>query len=368
MSLLKDEFNEAVIASIAAQIKGVHPLFKSAEFISEVSAQLPSFELQDRAKWTAEVLRKYLPEDYEIAVDLLIQSLGPELDSPYGKGMSVFHYAPHSYFVTLYGESYFNASMKALYAITKRYTSEFGVRPFIRKYPNECLVLFEKWVDDPDEKVRRLVSEGLRPRLPWSQRLTVFDTDYTPVLNLLEKLKDDPSLYVRKSVANHFNDLSKQDPALVIETFRAWLASPSSRRIWVVKQGLRTLLKEGNKAALALLGCDSSDGFHLEAVSLSTRQLTIGDSLRMDFGLRNESASAREFALYANVYFIKKNGKASPKTFIIKNQSLSAGEAVQLSKTIDFKNLSTRKQYPGVHRIEFFLNGDLVEVKEVEVA
>ena len=196
--------------------------------------------------------------------------------------METLFYLPFVFFVADHGLECFETSMRAQYELTKRFTAEFSIRAFIERYPNETLKRLAEWAHDPNMHVRRLVSEGTRPRLPWASRLRGFQEDPSPVLELLEVLKDDPEEYVRRSVANNLNDISKDHPELVVEVTRRWWLDASEDRRRLVRHALRTLVKAGNTEALAVLGYDAISAIEVRAVTCTPDVIEIGEKLHIE--------------------------------------------------------------------------------------
>jgi len=221
---------------------------------------LGSLTILQRGQHLARVLRKHLPERYEDAVKILIRSLTPPLSRTEGLGLGVFFYLPHVSFVATYGldvtgnggRDPFEISMTAQYEITRRFSAEFSMRPFLVHWTERTLARLLEWTTDPDPHVRRLCSEGARPRLPWAMRIPAFINDPRPVLPLLEALKDDPDLYVRRSVANHIGDIAKDHPQLAFDLCERWLVNASINRKWLIRHALRHPTKKGVKVALKL--------------------------------------------------------------------------------------------------------------------
>ncbi len=221
-------------------------------FLRDASRGLEELAILQRGHHVAQVMRDHLPEDYPEAIEIILNSLTPPNEATEDLGLAVFFYLPHVSFVANFGLEHFDVSMTAQYELTRRFSSEFSIRPFLKKYPQKTLSVLKKWTKDPDPHVRRLCSEGTRPRLPWAMRLPHFMEDPTPVLPILEKLKDDPSLYVRRSVANHLGDIAKDHPSLVFEICQEWLKGASVERKWVIRHALRYPAKKGDKKALRL--------------------------------------------------------------------------------------------------------------------
>lgn len=257
---LKRLLGVAAVDCLANNIASVYPKFQAKEFRKSALDNLESLEFMDRAKHIAIALRKYLPDKYENAINVILASLTPPNTATEGLGLAVLFYLPHSCFISLYGLDKennagvdpFNISMKAQYELTKRNTSEFSMRPFLIKEQDRTLSQLKKWTTDPDPHVRRLCSEGSRPRLPWASWIPAFIEDPSPILPILESLKNDQSLYVRRSVANSLGDIAKDHPELVFELCEDWLSDASKEVRWIIRHALRHPAKKGNEAALQL--------------------------------------------------------------------------------------------------------------------
>lgn len=259
-STLKTLLDREAIDCLAHNLALVHPAFEGAAFRREARQGLEPLAILARGLHLAKVLRRHLPARYEDAVEVLVRSLTPPLIETEGNGLGGFFYLPHVSFVATYGldpaenggRDPFEASMRAQYEITRRFTAEFSIRPFLVKWPERTLARLTEWTRDPDPHVRRLCSEGTRPRLPWAIRIPGFVKDPRPVLPILETLKDDPDLYVRRSVANHIGDIAKDHPALAFELCERWLEGASEERKWLIRHAVRHPAKKGVKAALRL--------------------------------------------------------------------------------------------------------------------
>jgi 3-methyladenine DNA glycosylase AlkC len=251
---LKALIGRPLVRLIAESFARTRPGFRSRDFERDALEGLGGLGFLDRSAHVARALRLRLPEDFEEAADALVASLGPELERTEGNGLAPFFYAPHARLVALFGTGSFDASMRANYELTKRFTAEFSVRPFLVRHPERALERLRSWVTDPNPHVRRLVSEGTRPRLPWAPRLPEFQRDPAPVLALLERLKDDPALYVRRSVANNLGDVAKDHPERVFRTCRRWLeeAPDSEARRRLIRHAVRLPARKGVPEALAI--------------------------------------------------------------------------------------------------------------------
>ena len=248
------------IDCLADNLSLVDPSFDAAAFRQTALEGLAPLGLLQRGDHLARALRAHLPQRYSEAIDLILRSLTPPLAQTEGNGMAVFFYLPHISFVARYGQAPefnegadpFDASMTAQYELTRRFSAEFSIRPFLIQQPERTLAQLMTWTQDADPHVRRLCSEGARPRLPWAIRLPAFVADPRPVLSILEALKDDTSLYVRRSVANHVGDIAKDHPALAYELCDRWLDGANAQVRWVIRHALRHPAKKGDATALKL--------------------------------------------------------------------------------------------------------------------
>jgi 3-methyladenine DNA glycosylase AlkC len=353
---LKNSFGTDVPVLIADMIVAAYPGFDRDRFLTLSLSGLEDLELTPRARHVSDALAQTLPEDRKIAMEIITDSLGPEIGSAELTGMEPFRYLPFVFFVADHGLDHFETAMTAQYELTKRFTAEFSIRAYLDRYPERTLERLERWATDPNVHVRRLVSEGTRPRLPWAPRLRRFQQDPYPVLELLEILKNDDEEYVRRSVANNLNDISKDHPALAVETAAGWWNDdPDTRRM--VRHGLRTLIKAGNPGALAILGFGSDSPVRLRAVAIEPSTAHIGDSVRITAELDNPSSEHGEALVDLIVHFVKASGATSPKVFKGGERSIPAGESARVSKRISLAQQSTRTHYPGVHTVDVQVNG-----------
>jgi 3-methyladenine DNA glycosylase AlkC len=267
-----------------------------------------------------------------------------------------FRYLPFVFFVADHGIEHFEPAMTAQYELTKRFTAEFSIRAYLERYPDETLTRLTLWATDDNVHVRRLVSEGSRPRLPWAPRLRGFQEDPAPVIKFLEMLKDDDEEYVRRSVANNLNDISKDHPDVAVEIAERWWSDEVTRQR-LVRHGLRTLIKQGDPGALAVLGYGDSSQVRIRQVTITPSELTIGDKVRITVELENPSNGNGEALVDLIIHFVKANGSRSPKVFKGGERSLAPGDTATVSKLISLAQHSTRTHYPGVHSVDVQLNG-----------
>ncbi|MFB0845009.1 DNA alkylation repair protein [Paenibacillus oleatilyticus] len=250
---LKHYFGAELAHRLSGLIQPHASDFSAQAFADSVAEQVGPLELKGRVAVIADELRKALPPDYPEALRILLNILGPENETEEGMFKNGYFLMPVAYFVEKYGLPHFGLSMEALYEITKRHTSEYAIRPYLEHHLEDSLRLMNGWTHDPSLHVRRLVSEGTRPRLPWAKRIGVLRGDPAFNLALLEPLIDDPSLYVRKSVANHLNDLTKDHREITINWIRDRLNRGGKHVVWIARHGLRSLAKSGDQEVVELL-------------------------------------------------------------------------------------------------------------------
>ncbi len=359
---LKNSFGPDVPVWIADMIAIVYSDFDRASFLEVTLDGFEDLELTSRARHISAALAEHLPGDRERAIEILIDSLDHEVEGVGSgsvglAGMESFRYLPFVFFVADYGLDCFETSTRAQYELTQRFTAEFSVRAYLDRYPERTLRRLGEWAVDPNVHVRRLVSEGTRPRLPWAPRLRRFQEEPAPVLDLLERLKDDPEEYVRRSVANNLNDISKDHPARVVEVARRWWKDGSADRKRLVRHALRTLVKAGDERALTVLGYAPDTAASIRTVACSPETVEIGGKVRIEVEVENLSDEEVPVLIDLRVHFVKANGSTSPKVFKGAMLTLEPGGATTVRKTISLAQHSTRKHYPGPHRFEVMING-----------
>jgi 3-methyladenine DNA glycosylase AlkC len=364
---LKNQFGADVPRTIAAMVKAVYPAFDSAAFVRTALDGYDALELMQRGQKIAQALHQHLPQDYPQATAILLDSLRQAHDRDMGQSLGSFLYLPHTQFVATYGLAHFDISMQALHALTQRFTAEFSIRPFLEQHPEATLRQLRLWTADSSAHVRRLVSEGTRARLPWAPRLRGFQKDPTPVLALLELLKDDPELYVRRSVANNLNDIGKDHPELLADTAKRWLRGASAERRWIVGHALRSAVKRGEAGALHVLGFGEAATVVIRKVRITPKRAVIGESVGIAFEVHNPQATSQRVLVDCRVHYIKANGQRSAKVFKLKTLELAGGETVPLRKRLSLAEMSTRKHYPGLHRVDVVLNGQPLPLGAFEV-
>lgn len=366
---LKAFFSPDLAQRLAAAIARVEPDFPSRAFIEQASAGLDDLELLDRGKHIAAALAQHLPPAYPAAIDVLLRSLGPEhaTDELVGVGMAPFFYLPHVLFVAERGLDHFDLSMRAQYELTKRFSAEASIRPYIANDPDRTFTVLREWARDPNPHVRRLVSEGTRLRLPWAMRVNWLDRNPGRVLELLELLKDDSASVVRRSVANNLNDLGKVHPKLLFETCGSWLTNASPERRALVEHALRSAIKRGDSGALQLLGFGHKPLVALEDVVFHPTRVAIGGRVGVTFALHSTAQTSQDLLVDLAVHFVKANGKGAPKVFKLKRVELPGGGRVELATKISLGVHTTRKPRPGRHDVDVIVNGEAMRAGSFDV-
>jgi 3-methyladenine DNA glycosylase AlkC len=348
----------------------VHAGFPVRSFTNDACRGLGALELLDRGRHIANALGTHLPPSYPEAIGILLRSLGPEhaSDELIGVGMAPFFYLPHTLFVAERGLDHFELSMQAQYELTKRFSAEGSIRPYIARDPERTFVFLQTWAADKNPHVRRLVSEGTRLRLPWAARVAWLDQNPERVLALLELLRDDDSTMVRRSVANNLNDLGKVRPDLLIRTAGAWLDDASPERRILVEHALRSAVKRGDADALRLLGYGQTPRVSLESVTFTPRRVQIGGRVAMAFGLKSRSTRQQQLLIDVAVHFVKARGVAAPKVFKLGRIALGPREQVDLKTTFSLAVHTTRVPRPGRHAVDVVVNGRAIRAGSFEVS
>lgn len=348
--LLKGRFNYDSLYKLATEIKAVYNCFPVDEFLNSImDKSWNSLEFKQRVTAISKSLGKYLPSDYKTAIAIIDRTM---LNYPVCcDGFVSFFPA----FVELFGQDDENwdISMAALARYTPYASAEFAVRKFILNNEDRMMKQMSLWAKHDNEHVRRLESEGCRPALPWGQALPQFKKDPSPVIAILEQLKDDPSPYVRKSVANNLNDISKTHPDLVAELAKEWYGK-SINTDWILKHACRTLLKNGNKAIFDIFEFSDPNDITVDGFALSDDSIAIGENITFSFKITAKSSS--KIRLEYRIDYVKANGKRNRKIFQI-SEYISKEKDKFYTKTHSFKDTSTRKHYTGVHSITLIVNG-----------
>lgn len=363
---LRDVFNPENITALAQAIKENWSSFDEGSFLADILPKLAELGFGERSALIRDALQKHLPDDFPEAVGILLRALGPELNGAPAT-FDAFIVWPQCAFVSKWGKGHFDVSMNALYEMTKRFSAEADLRTFIDVDYERAMSTLHRWCDDPNPDVRRLVSEGTRPRLPLTGRIRRFQDDPRPVIALLNKLKADETEYVRRSVANNINDIAKDNPEIAVATLKRWSKDKDPRVQWVVRHAARTLIKQGDREALGMLGYSPAPQITVSDIVISPTTIGRGGMIDFSFSITSRSAATQKLMVDFVVYYNKANGKLTPKVFKLRDLSLPAKNAVTVRKSFALKNTSGRTIYPGQHIIEIQINGRVSGRGEFEV-
>lgn len=348
---LKDWFNVARYRQIADLLADTHPGFDRKRFMAVATAGLDDLTLIQRVRRATEACHASLSSDFPETVSVL-KRIAPAVQHGF-----VGIFLPD--FVGQHGHQHFEESMAALKFFTPFSSAEFAIREFLKRDLSRTLAVMERWSRDANEHVRRLASEGSRPRLPWSFRLEAIVADPSLTAPILQNLRADPSLYVRKSVANHLNDISKDHPAWMLAKLKSWdLAHPHTQ--WIAKRAARSLIKAGHKPALTLFNFGGKPAAKLAGLKISPTRLKLGQSLEFSFTLTSTSRRPQPLAVDYLVHYVKASGNSSAKVFKLRELTLGPGETLVIRKRQTIRDFTTRKHHPGKHRLEIQVNGRIL--------
>jgi 3-methyladenine DNA glycosylase AlkC len=355
---VKDEFSPGLVAVLAAELHRAWPAFPTKRFEADAATGLAPLALMQRVRHIAAALAGALPADFIKAASVVDRAI----DSPTFTGWMTL---PCGYWVAQHGIDEPQVALPLLARLSPRFSSEGPIRPFIEAHPDIAYSYLDRWTRDPDEHVRRLVSEGTRPRLPWASQLRSLIADPSPAIALLDRLFDDPSEYVRRSVANHLNDIAKDHPDVALDCARRWSAIGSDRTAWVVRHGLRTLVKRGDPAALALLGFDHATPVVLDTLTVTPMRLPIGGEVTIELTL-SANHTVRVAVDYL-VHHAGARGQRGPKVFKLTTRTIESGRPQTITRRHRFREVSVRRLYPGIHRVDIQINGRVLGSVDVEL-
>lgn len=345
--LLKDHFDRNYLSRLADEIRKHEPAFPKRKMLSYVfDAEWEQRELKQRMRHISNAMHEYLPSDYAAALEILKQA------APQFGGFEAMFFPD---FVEVYGLQNWDLSLPALEHFTEFSSSEFAVRPFILQDQKRMMRQMNRWATSKNHHVRRLASEGSRPRLPWAMALPEFKKNPAPTLPLLEKLKADPSDYVRRSVANHLNDISKDHPDLVIDIAQRWIKGKFETQ-WIVKHACRTLLKQGEPKVLGLFGYQAPVDIRVQGFQITPKHVASGKEVQFEFELVSRSGELGPLRVEYAIDFVRQKGASSRKVFKVSEGQVSQNSR-SYSRRHSFKPITTRKYYPGMHRITVIVNG-----------
>lgn len=349
MEPLKNMYNRRFVDHLAQAIHTEYATFHTTAFTETVFDDAwEHLELKERMRHITRSMYAHLPGDFLETINILSRA-STRLDQ-YNFERIIF-----SDFVEVYGLDDWETSIPALELFTQQCTSEFAVRRFILQDCERMMAQMLQWATRDNMHVRRLASEGCRPRLPWAMSLPMFKADPGPILPILETLKFDREDYVRKSVANNLNDIAKDNPQVTLDVARRW--SAHEELAWIVKHALRTLVKAGDPAALEILGYSPTPRITLNNLTLNAPSVAIGDDLEFSFDVLSRSDSPQSLMIDYVVHLFRKNGTHSEKVFKLVQRDIRPGERLTLTRKQSFRPVSTRKYYAGPHAIEIQING-----------
>lgn len=363
---MKDGLGKDAVRRLACNLLTAAPGFPKQQFEKDALEGLQALELKARVNHLINVMHCHLPQDFRKTVAILTSLMHHWDDGNENDVWRSFAAWPVIDYIGKHGLEHPAQSLDALKKLTPLFTAEFAIRPFIVHHFDLTWKRLEQWCNNRDEHVRRLVSEGTRPRLPWGTQLTGLVKNPRPVLPLLENLKDDKSEYVRRSVANNLNDISKDHPQLVIRTGKRWLKQASSERQWIIRHATRTLVKKGHPEVFQLLGFSNKPSLNKREIILARKTVTPAKELcfTVEISAPKRAKQEQKIVLDYVIYFVKANGELKPKVFKLRNASLRPGENLKIEKRHSFRPISTRRYYPGRHRLALMINGK--EVAEAD--
>ncbi|GEO84065.1 MULTISPECIES: DNA alkylation repair protein [Alphaproteobacteria] len=336
----------------ASAVSRAWPTFAEREFLAAVLPSLEALELMQRGQLIADALRNILPQDFAKAAPILRACL------PQGErgGLTGWALLSFNQYIAVHGLDHVELALDLLKALTPHFTGEFGIRPLIHREQALALSVISGWIGDPNHHVRRLASEGTRPRLPWAMRLPALVRDPAPILPILSALIDDQEDYVRRSVANSLNDIAKDHPDLVAGFVASHRPGATPERLWLLKHASRTLLKKGHAAALANFGFQPLDGVAAD-LSLDKAEVDFPGQLTFRVRLSNAAPVPQQVMLDYAIHHRMKDGSLRPKVFKGTSLTLPPGEGVTIGRRHAFRPITTRVYYPGEHGLEILVNG-----------
>ena len=347
---LKDIYNQAFLEHFSTIVQRAYPAFQATDFIRAVmDDSWDDLALKARTRCIAEQLGSYLPPHYEEAISILLAIADDCTGFPY-------LFFPD--FVAVYGQAdkHVALSMQALECFTQKSSAEFAIRGFLLRDPERIMKQMMQWAQHPNEHVRRLASEGCRPRLPWGESLPMFKQQPAPVLAILAQLKEDPSLYVRKSVANNLNDISKDHPELVLALAKKWIGQ-NPQTDWIIRHGCRTLIKQAKPEVMAVFGYATEDNLVTQATISAPATVSIGERGALHYELTIRDGEDVYIRIEYGIDFVKANGRTSRKKFMLANKVVAGGTTLSASRLHNWADLTTRRHYPGEQRIVLLING-----------
>jgi 3-methyladenine DNA glycosylase AlkC len=365
MEPLKNIYNDHFFRSMIRVVMAVVPGFNKNDFIAAIhEGEWQQLELKQRIRHISTTLGKYLPGNYHEQVATICAILNYLQHEPVRQNSFPWLFLPD--FLEVYGLDDMKTSLDAMEVITAYISCEFAVRPFLLADPDVVMKKMMKWSKNANENVRRFSSEGCRPRLPWGKAIPSFKKDPSPIIPLLANLMDDPSEFVRKSVANNINDIAKDHPDIVLGIIKKWKGK-SKNTDWILRHGARTLLRKADPGIYQQFGLSGRHDCELSKFTLSKKSISLGKSLDLEFSLNNKATVKQLFRVELGVYYMKSGGSTTRKLFKITENTFEPATIYKFKRRIDFTDLTTRKHYAGKHAVSIVVNGKELQTKHFNV-
>ena len=363
--LFKNIYNQKFFDTFIDVILQIKPDFNKKSFKNSIyDNEWENRELKQRMRHISVVLKNHLFEDYDKNIAFILKLIS-QLEKNNIKEKSIeFMFLPD--FVELYGLENYNISVMAFEQITQFTSCEFAVRPFIIKYQEKMIKQMHLWSKHKHQMVRRLATEGCRPRLPWAMAIPSLKNNPVPIISILEQLKNDKSETVRRSVANNLNDISKDNPNTVIKLVKSWQGK-TKETDWLIKHACRTLLKKGNFEVLKLFGFGAVDKIKINNFKILTPKVKIGTFLEFTFEIENTNNLASKIRLEYGLYYQKANGTLSKKVFKISEKEYSKNSVTKINRKQSFRIITTRKYHIGLHQLSIIINGKEFDIIDFEL-
>jgi 3-methyladenine DNA glycosylase AlkC len=351
---LKDMFNKKFYGLLTDELSKADKNFNSEQFIKDVTQNLDELSLNQRMRNTSVVLRKHLPNDYKKALPIILKV------APKFRGYTALLFPD---FVGQYGHEHVSLSLNALKELTCYGSSEFAIREYLKRDLKGTLKVMTKWAKDKNPHVRRLASEGCRPRLPWSFSIPEIMNDPELTRPILETLKADKESYVKKSVANHLNDFSRTQTDWMLKLITGWNKG-NEHTAWIIKHASRTLIKKGHQGSLSVFDFEKNVKVELNELKIIKPKIKLGEALQFSFNLISRKNKPQKLVVDYAIQYAKKSGTKNRKVFKLKEIHLAPGNSRHIAKAQTFKDYSTRKHYTGTHVLEIMVNGKSYAKKE----
>jgi len=365
MEPLKNIYNRQFFETFTRILKSIFPSFQDKNFLAAIhTTGWQQMELKQRIRHISMTLGKFLPGTYKNQLKIIagiVTQLQKGEEHP-----NSFAWICLPDFIEIHGLAEVELSLDAMEKLTAFISCEFAVRPFLLADPETVMKRMLIWSKHPNENVRRFASEGCRPRLPWGKAIPAFKLNPAPILPVLENLKDDPSEFVRKSVANNINDIAKDHPGIVLDLIKKWKGR-SKNTDWILKHGSRTLLRKADPAIYKQFGLSAAHSCELSAFKLGKKEIKIGDTISVAFVLTNKSVTRQLVRLELAVHYMKSSGTTTRKLFKLSEKMFSPGLQNHFTRNINFKDLTTRTHYVGRHAIGVVVNGREMATKHFNV-